>query len=287
MDTGLLCACGLGLGRLRRDSLPIDEKLDTKWCELFIDVHPSLTGCVRFLTLPKKGHIGYAIKTVEDYVATFCGLARIERDETPYGFLKSLMMHKRSDLVGEERGKECCAVGFGDLDYLDAGDFESALCTVISHINSHIAPYKEKPMLEVEDGQPVMSQALVDIAFGKAWSELSSRSFLAVESLDCRQTILYLCQGARRRPLRLRRGAGGGLVEERGAETRVPRLCCGRSDADRGDAEVDLIETDRHEAGLGGGGGGERGHAAEHVRTSASGRSGRRGHRNRRSLGSS
>ena len=48
------------------DSLPIDEPLDQYWCENFIDVHPSLTGCQMFLMLPKKGHVGLVIKSVED-----------------------------------------------------------------------------------------------------------------------------------------------------------------------------------------------------------------------------
>ena len=38
-------------------------------------------------------------------------------------------------------------------------------------------------MLAVEDGQPVLAQALVDAAFGGAWSELATRSFQPVDAL--------------------------------------------------------------------------------------------------------
>ena len=65
------------------ESQPIDAELDTYWCEQLIDVHPTLSNYKHFLILPKKGHTNLVVKTIEDYVATYCGLHRIERDETP------------------------------------------------------------------------------------------------------------------------------------------------------------------------------------------------------------
>ena len=137
-------------------------------------------------------------ESVEDYIATYCGLHRIERDETPYGFLRSLMPHKRADAVGEERGKECCAVGVGELEYLGLGDFEEAMCAVIKFINETVEPYKSAPMLTVEGGEPMLSQALIDTAYGKAWAETASRSFFVVESLGCKQTVYVKALGVGR-----------------------------------------------------------------------------------------
>ena len=180
------------------ESHPIDEELDTYWCENFIVVHPSLADCEMFLVLPEKGHVGLVIKTIEDYVATYCGLHRIERDETPYGFLRSLMPHMRCAAVGEERGKECCAVGVGVLDYLELGDFEEALCAVIGFVNAKVDGYKSAPLLVVEDGQPMLAQALVDLAYGKTWSEVASRAFFPTESLGCKQTVFVKALGVGR-----------------------------------------------------------------------------------------
>ena len=59
------------------------------------------------------------------------------------------------------------------------------------------------------------------------------------------------------------------------------------SDADGSDAEVDLVEADRHQAGPGGSGGGECGHAAEGVLAGPGGRCGARSHRRGAAAGGS
>ena len=101
-------------------------------------------------------------------------------------------------MVGEERGKECCAIGVGSLDYLDLGDFDEALCAVVGFINKNVEPYKSTPMMAIEDGQAVLSQALVDAAYGKSWSELASRSAHPTECLGNKQTVYVKALGVGR-----------------------------------------------------------------------------------------